>query len=199
LTPDTWRGIIRDMTAILEIPEVRERAAPLSVEGYHLLNEAGVIGKRTELIRGVVIEKMAKSPLHQSISKILYDGIVSLALPGYSVRQDSPLTLRDSEPEPDVAVVLGTDADFQTKHPRSAELAIEVAVSSVALDRENATLYAEAGVKEYWIVLARERQIEVYRNPEGGMYREKRAFSPGEELCCESVPAIRVVLAELFA
>jgi Uma2 family endonuclease len=30
---------------------------------------------------------------------------------------------------------------------------VEVAVSKPELDRENAALYAEAGVKEYWIVL----------------------------------------------
>jgi hypothetical protein len=41
-------------------------------------------------------------------------------------------------------VVRGSESDFRTAHPKTAELAIEVAVSSPELDRENASLYAEA-------------------------------------------------------
>jgi Uma2 family endonuclease len=77
------------------------------------------------------------------------------------VRREDPLTLKDSEPEPDIAVVRGSESEFFHAHPTTAELVIEVAVSSPVLDREAASLYAEAGVKEYWIVLGTTRQIEV--------------------------------------
>ncbi len=46
------------MTAILEIPEVRQRVSPLSVEEYHRLGEFNERGRRTELIHGIVIEKI---------------------------------------------------------------------------------------------------------------------------------------------
>lgn len=52
-------------------------------------------------------------------------------------------------PEPDVAIVRSTMEEFEIRHPTTAELVIEVAVSSVALDRANASLYAEAGGTEY--------------------------------------------------
>ena len=83
--------------------------------------------------------------------------------------------------------------------PPPAELIVEVAVSSVALDRENASLYAEAGVQEYWIVLGEEQQIEVYRQPENGTYQQKRLYSVGETLVCTSVPGLEATLAEWFA
>ena len=54
-------------------------------------------------------------------------------------------------------------------------------MSSVAPDRENASLYAEAGVAEYWIVLGT-AAVEVYRRPENGTYQEKRLYSRGEFL-----------------
>jgi Uma2 family endonuclease len=75
------------------------------------------------------------------------------------------LTLADSEPEPDISVTRGQESDFASAHSTTAELAVEIAVPSPALDRENASLYAEAGVKEYWIILGKERKVEVYRRP----------------------------------
>ncbi len=154
------------MPAILEIPEVRQRVSPLTVEEYHRLDEFNEHGRRTELIRGIVIQKMSKSPLRSSLAKRLYDLIAPLLPKGLVVRREDPIILADSEPEPDTTVVRGSPADFFKAHPTSAELVIEVAVSSPALDRENASLYAEAGGTEYWIVLANDRQVEVYRRPE---------------------------------
>src|SRR6185503_827746 len=172
------------MSAILEIPEVRQRVSPLSLAEYHRLSEFNANGRRTELIRGIVIEKMSKSPLHSSIAKRLYDRILPQLRPGLVLRREETITLADSEPEPDLSVVTGSEADFFTAHPRNAELVIEVAVSSVVLDRENASLYAEAGVKEYWIVLGGQRKVEVYRRPEDGRYQEMRTFGCEETLEC---------------
>jgi Uma2 family endonuclease len=114
------------------------------------------------------------------------------------VRQDGPLTLRESEPRPDVAVLAGTDEDFEEAHPTTALLVIEVAVTSEALDRGMAAIYAEAGVQEYWIALAAKKQVEVYREPAGSDYRERRLYAADEELICAKLPAIRMQLAELF-
>jgi Uma2 family endonuclease len=86
--------------------------------------------RRTELIRGIVIEKVSKSPLHSALAKRLYDLISAMLPPGFVVRREDPLTLADSEPEPDIAVVQGDEAAFFTAHPSTAELVVEVAVSS---------------------------------------------------------------------
>jgi Uma2 family endonuclease len=187
------------MPPILEIPEVRQRVSPLTVEDYHRLGEFNEHGRRTELIRGIVIEKMSKSPLHRLIASLLYDWLSAQAPKGFSIWKEEPLTFLDSEPEPDISVTIGEKRDYSAAHPKSAELVIEVAVSSPALDRENASLYAEAGVKEYWIVLGAERQIEVYCRPERGSYQEKRVFGPNDLLECAAVPGVRLRASDLFA
>src|SRR6266511_2488615 len=110
------------MAAILEIPEVRQRVSPLSVQEYHRLDEFNENGRRTELIRGIVIEKMSKSPLRCSIAQRLYYRIAALLPEGFVVRREDPLTLADSEPEPDVSVVRGAESDFFAAHPSTAEL-----------------------------------------------------------------------------
>jgi Uma2 family endonuclease len=187
------------MSAILELPEVRQRVSPLTVEEYHRLGEFNEHGRRTELIRGIVIEKMSKSPLHAAIAKRLYDRIARLLPAGWIVRREDPLSLADSEPEPDIAIVRGEEAEFFKSHPTTAELVIEVAVSSPALDRENASLYAEAGISEYWIVLGNERRVEVYRHPAKGRYEETQVLEAHDTLECASVPTVRLTVSELFA
>ena len=187
------------MSAILEIPEVRQRVSRFSVEEYHRLDEFNHNGRRTELIRGIVIEKMSKSPLHRILASRLFQLLFAQLPKGYSVWKEEPLTLPDSEPEPDISVTRGTESDFAAAHPTTAELVIEVAVSSATLDRENTSLYAEAGVKEYWIVLGPERRVEVYRQPENGRYRESLQFGADDTLQCANVPAVRIRVSDLFA
>lgn len=184
-------------TAILDIPEFRRRVSPLSVEEYHRLSEYNENGHRTELIRGILIEKMAKSPLHRTIATRLYRIILSLLPAGHIAWKEEPLTLRDSEPEPDISIARGSEQVFANANATTALLVIEIAITSVAEDRALAAVYAEAGVGEYWIVLPRERQIEVYRRPEAGAYCDVLTVKEGT-LECAGVAGVRVSLDELF-
>ncbi len=186
------------MVKILELPSVRRQARPIDVRTYHWMGENGLADERTELLRGVIVEKMSKSPLHSFVVNKLI-GLLSLIAPaGTTLRKEDPLTLSDSEPEPDVALVAGSPADFKTRHPASAELVIEVAVSSAELDREKAAIYAEAAVKEYWLVLPEDQAVEIFSDPADGRYRNHAVAARGETAVSTVVPAFRVNLAELI-
>ncbi len=184
--------------AILDLPDVRARVTRFSVEQYHQLGEYSATGKRTELIRGYVFDKMSKSPLHTSIGSRLYDLLYARLPADCWVRKEEPLTFADSEPEPDISIVRGQPADFYAKHPTSAALVIEVAVTSLAEDRALAALYAEAGVEEYWIVCPRERQVEVYRHAAQSIYAEQTIVPPGATLPCLALPGLIVESNEIF-
>ena len=186
-------------SSLLELPEVRALVVPISVSLYETLTDMGVLPKRAELIRGLILKKMPRSPLHRRLTKSIYDYCRNRRQAGYVIFQEAPLRLADSVPEPDAMIVRGEESDFDTRHPANAELVVEVAVSSVALDRVNAALYAEAGVPEYWIVLGTEKAVEVYRQPQDGAYRQKRLYAVGETLVCESVPGLAAALADWFA
>ena len=82
--------------------------------------------------------------------------LIQAALAGMDafVCKEDPLTLADSEPEPDLAVIDGKIKDYDYIRVTTARLVIEVSVSSLALDRAKAAIYAAAGIPEYWIVLA---------------------------------------------
>ena len=183
---------------LLEIPEVRALVSPVTVVQYHLFPECNENGRRTELVRGLVIEKIPRSPLHASIAKLLYDGLHASVPAGFSVRQDQPLTLPDSEPEPDIAIVRGSVQDYRERHPSTAVLVIEIAINSANLDRQKAALYAAAGVEEYWIIFPVERRAEIYRQPEGDAYVESSVVGDDFTLESAEIPSIRVRMAELL-
>lgn len=187
------------MLSVLESPTLRARVWRMSIAAYHRLCEADSRAVRTELFRGIVIAKMTKTPMHSSIASLLEHIIAPQVPPEFCIRKDGALTLRDSEPEPDFTIVAGTHEDFFHAHPTTAALAVEVAVTSPDDDRALAEIYAEAGVGEYWVVLAKERAIEVFRQPEGLAYREMRRYEFADELVCSTVPGVKVVLADLFA
>ena len=187
------------MSTILDIPGVRERISRLSVAEYHRLDEFNENGRRTELIRGIVIEKMSKSPLHRNVCSRLFKLLLGVLPAGFTVWKEEPLTLADSEPEPDISVTTGDEKTFENEHPGTAHLVIEVAVSSAALDRENASLYAEAMVREYWIVLGELQKVEVFRRPQSGRYQEMSVYNVDDVITVSSIPNLRVPVERIFA
>lgn len=178
---------MRNMSAILDLPEIRARVHRWTVADYEKLGEDPAF-RRSELIRGIIVEKMSKSPPHSDLATEIYLLLLRLIAPEFVARKEEPLRLADSMPEPDISVMRGKRPDFQKRHPSTASLVVEVAVSSVAPDRENASIYAEAGVAEYWIVLGERKAVEVYRRPEDGVYREVRTYGIGE-----SIPDVDVI------
>jgi Uma2 family endonuclease len=86
---------------------------------------------------------------------------------GWIVRTQLPVSLDDeSEPEPDLVVVPGRPADYRHAHPERPALAVEVSDSSLSFDRQQkGSLYARAGVQDYWIVNLVDRVLEIYRDP----------------------------------
>ena len=78
-----------------------------------------------------------------------------------------PIVLDDqSEPEPDVVVVPGQPRDYRDAHPSQPVLVVEVADTSLALDRlRKGGLYARAGVADYWVLNLIDEVLEVSREP----------------------------------
>ncbi len=62
------------MLAILDLPEVRARVSPLSVEAYEALDDMGALDKQAELIREVIVKKMPKPPLRCKLIKRIFPG-----------------------------------------------------------------------------------------------------------------------------
>ena len=72
-----------------------------------------------------------------------------------------------SVPDPDLAVVPGEPRDYIARGiPTTALLVVEVSDTMLSFDRNHkASLYAAAGIADYWIVNLVDRQLEVHRGP----------------------------------
>jgi Uma2 family endonuclease len=186
------------MTSLLELPVVREQVHRMSVEDYHKAGQTGLLSKNLELLRGIIVTKMSKSPLHEFVVQRLIDALLATVPAAFKVRKEGPLTLRDSEPEPDISVVRGRAEDWIDRHPSSAQLVIEVAIRSLPLDKSKAEIYAEAGVPEYWLVLPEERTVEVYRQPSGERYLSQQTLTERDILRCAAIAQVSIAVRDIL-
>ena len=142
-----------------------------TVEQYHEMIEAGILGEndRIELLEGGVLHISPKGPRHVFVVQELSARLAPLLPADWHFRAQDPLTLADSEPEPDLAIVRGSRRDYAARHPSAGEvgLVIEVAESSLELDRGvKQRIYAAAGVPVYWLVSLQARNVEVFSQPQ---------------------------------
>ena len=163
------------------------------------MGELGLVNEKHELIYGYIIEKVSESPRHECTSQKLMMMLIRAVSDALTIRPERPLSIGDSEPEPDISVVKGSPDEWADAHPTTAELVIEVAVTSVEIDTEKANIYASAGVPEYWIVRPEDGEIDVFRNPAAGQYGSRETVRGHETLRCSVIEGFTLVPAELFA
>ncbi len=186
------------MSPILDFPNFKKRTHLVTVEDYHKMGELGYLPKRTELIEGVILHKMPKSPRHATLV-LLLSQILTQRLPkNYHVRTEQPITLAKSELEPDLAIVRGQIREYSQNHPVLAELVIEVSLSTLAEDREMANIYAEAKIPEYWIFNLSTNTVEAYLHPLGGRYSEMKTYQKEETIPPFNFPHTKIDLTEIF-
>lgn len=171
------------------VEETRADFCPLlyrfNVDQYEKMIDAGVLTgeDRVELIEGIVVQKMTQHPPHAVAIDYTLDALRPLMPDGWRLREQKPIELSDSEPEPDLVVVRGPLQRYETCHPRPADIALVVEVADTTLEgdrRVKGRMYARARIPVYWIINLNERRIEVYTEPKGGKepaYRRRTDYS----------------------
>lgn len=154
-------------------PSIPEDAVMrFSVARYHEMVRAGLLttDDQVELLEGLLITKMPKSPRHRMVTRLVRSALEAIIPTGWYVDSQEPITLGESEPEPDAVIVRGETRDFSDRHPEPDDLALVVEVSDSTLDRDRGLkrdLYARAGITTYWILNLVDNQVEVHTCPNG--------------------------------
>ncbi|MBC6473827.1 MAG: Uma2 family endonuclease [Hormoscilla sp. GM102CHS1] len=155
-----------------------------SVEDYHYMIETGLLSDRpVELLAGEIVEMSPETPIHYSTAKESSKYLERLLEAVAEVRFNGPITLADSEPEPDIAIVRLPASAYKQRHPQADDIfwIVEVAKTSLKKDLElKSTIYARAGIQEYWVLDLSAKQMVVFRNPQNGKYSTKQTLTGGK-------------------
>lgn len=182
------------------------RLGPISIEEFDRMIEEGYFeeGKqRVDLIRGRLRIMSPAGPMHEEILTRLERWSEKWAPTcGSQKRSEKSIDLPrvSSVPEPDIVWV--KDRDYMDARPTAIEvdLLIEVSVSSLDDDRiEMRSLYAEAGILEYWIVNCIDQCIEVHRKAKDSEYTEQFIIDRGQRVSPLVAPQAWLDVEELFA
>lgn len=176
---------------------------------YMKMAEIGIFepDEQIELIEGKIIEMSPQKTSHAVAVSLVGEALRILFGKDYYARIQMPIDINEiSEPEPDVAVVPGSPRDYLLRHPMSAALIVEVSDSTLAYDRnQKSSLYAKAGIADYWIVNLIDQRLEVYRDPVpmpeqpfGFGYKQIRNYMATDRVSPLALPRSFITVAEIL-
>ncbi len=163
----------------------------MSVAQYHTIINSGALTENdpVELLQGWIVKKMPKKPRHSTVTRIIRRLLADFVPEGWYVDSQEPITTADSEPEPDVVVIRGTELDYLARHPQPQDvgLVVEVGDTTLAQDRTlKKRLYAAAAIPVYWLINLPDNQVEVYSQPFVGVlgadYGQRQTFGLNDQL-----------------
>ena len=144
-----------------------------TVNEYQRMIRAGILTAEdaVELLEGWIVQKMPRNPPHDAVVARLINKVIGPRLPAdWFCRGQSAAQTASSQPEPDVAVVRGTEFDFLSRHPGPGDIALVIEVCDSTLNRDcelKSVIYARTAIPVFWIVNLIDRQIEVFTEPTG--------------------------------
>ncbi len=154
-------------------PYTREKR--WTVDEYMAMTEAGILmeGSRIELVDGKIVEMARMGTPHYVCSVRGNMMLIDRLRAGnrYVVTQQLPVTLsRYSEPEPDLCVVRGSAVEFleRKRKPYADEIALVIEIFDTTYDFDSTiklSMYALAGIQEYWIVNLPAATLEQHAEP----------------------------------
>jgi Uma2 family endonuclease len=190
-----------DLDILSRYPVSRHR---LSVADFCRLADAGILGEddRVELLEGQLIAMSPVGTRHALAVDALTDLLSHALTPPARLRVQNPVTLNgDTEPQPDIAVVRRPWRGYPRQHPGPDDifLLVEVADSSLAFDLgAKCSIYARAGIREFWLVDLTADVVHIYRRPVDDTYTVVDEFAPAATLTIEALPGVAIPAGPLF-
>ena len=190
-------------------PHLSARSSELGPESYRLtihhcevLDSAGLLPARYELIGGMIYEKMPTKPRHSYILYLLSCWMESLFGRAYVKTQDKvKIEGKYNRPEPDITVMNKPMSAFQSLHPGSTDMHLVIEISDTTLDFDQNTkadIYSAAGIVEYWVVDVNNRVIIVHRQASPDGYLDIQSFGSDDLISTAAKPGESILVGELL-
>ena len=174
-----------------------------TLDRYHAAIEAGVFeGQAVELLRGDIVVMAPEREPHACYSSEGAEYFRNLLGDRAAIRETKPITLPDdSEPVPDIAIVQPPLRRYLSHHPAPNEIfwLVEYAQTSLTKDLGlKKDVYAEAGIREYWVSDLKNARLTVFRNLSNSTYQTELTLTEGT-LAPLAFPDITITVERLFS
>ncbi|MEY2985181.1 MAG: hypothetical protein RLZZ568_1798 [Cyanobacteriota bacterium] len=173
-----------------------------SISDYHRMIESNILtDKRCELIAGEILSMTPELPQHYNTAKRGAAYLTQLLQGHGEVRFNGPITLADSEPEPDIAIVKLPNSEYDHRHPNAKDIfwLIEVANSSLSKDLSlKKAVYAQAQIPEYWVINLQTKTLLVFRAPVGDDYSQEIVWTESV-IFPLAFPQIEIEISRFFS
>lgn len=154
-----------------------------TLEDWHKLVDAGILAdKKVELLEGNIIEMSPEGIPHrytnQSVGKYLESLLVNRAY----VSLAFPITLDNSEPEPDIAIVRPPLSGYSNHHPYAEDIYWLIEISNRTIKKDlghKATVYAKNNIPEYWVINLINKKVIVHTQPNKNKYQMIEKYKSG--------------------
>lgn len=193
------------MTTVTELEKIAAVVPKrFRVEDFRRMTEVGILPEESgwEIIDGYLIDKMSIGSKHASTVKRLNKIFTNLVGNQTIISVQDPIHIDDyNEPEPDIAVLVQRSNFYSEGHPTSEDvlLLIEVSDSTIEYDRDiKKTLYAEAGIAEFWLINLKENTVERYSSPKNGNYRLAEILESGETIKVGTIKNLELKIDEIL-
>ena len=154
-----------------------------TVEDYHQLIETGLLsGKPVELLEGELIEMSPEGIPHSFTNRTVANYLRTQLNGKALISEAHPITLDNSEPEPDIAVVHLPQDIYKQHHPYPEDIywLIEVSNRTIEKDLKEKTItYARNGIPEYWVIDLPHNKVWVFTQPNQRSYDRVEEFTTG--------------------
>jgi Uma2 family endonuclease len=144
-----------------------------SVKECRFLTESGLLTPgKYELIEGEIVFKRGQGRVHIAVVTQIVTALIAI-FGADAIQNQAQIGIGEmdefNDPEPDVAVLKGTVADYLEREPDpAAEVLLAVEAANTTLQGDTTTkarLYARHGLPEYWVVAIPSRTLSCIAGP----------------------------------
>ncbi len=170
---------------------------------YHQAIDSGLfVNDPVELLRGEIIVMAPEREPHAYYNTEVADYLRNQLHGRAKIRDAKPITLpNNSEPEPDIAVVQPLGKEYLQHHPYPENIFFIIEFSQATLSKDliiKKNIYAESGIKEYWVVDLQNLQLKIFKNLVEQKYTSELTLESGI-ICPLVFPDIMINVQRLIS
>ncbi|WP_024545544.1 Uma2 family endonuclease [Picosynechococcus sp. NKBG15041c] len=173
-----------------------------TVAEYHAMVDKGILDhKRVELLQGELVEITPESPIHCYTMSHGNDYFQSLVKDRAVIYEGHPITLSQSEPEPDLVLAKLPKEQYRTKHPFAADILLLIEVSNSTLNydlHDKKDVYEQEGIQEYWVIDIPNQRLHVFKDLIDDKYHSLIIHTDGT-ISPHAFPDVEIEVKKLFA